>query len=305
VDETHKARIRSLAIPPAWRDVWICPWPNGHIQAVGVDDAGRRQYLYHEEWRRQRDREKFDRVLQLAPLLPSMRQRIDADLCGRRLNRDRVLAVALRMVDHGGFRTGGEEYAEAHGTHGAATLNCAHVRVRGEQIHFDYRAKAGVERTFAVRDASLATAIRALCRVRPDTERLLAYREGRGWRELHSDDVNERFKNLVGEEFSVKDLRTWHATVLAATALADRARPTSKRAARRAEAEVMREVSEHLGNTPAVARKSYVDPRLTDHFEHGVTIRDTLDGVDLGDLSGPETRAEIERAVRELLTTHS
>jgi DNA topoisomerase I len=264
------ARIKALVIPPAWRDVWVCPHPNGHIQAVGTDAAGRRQYLYHERWRQDRDEEKHERVLALAPLLPGFRVEVGRELRGRGRSRRRVLAVALAVLERGVFRVGGETYAADNGTHGVATLLCSHVAVRGSTVDFCYPAKGGIQFTTAVEDELLARAVRGLLRGRGGDERLLV--DDRGCA-VASDDVNERFKELVGAEFSVKDLRTWHATVLAAAAFAREGRPESKRGRKRVEAEVVREVSEHLGNTPAVARKSYVDPRVVRLYHEGVMIR--------------------------------
>ncbi|MBO0811509.1 MAG: DNA topoisomerase IB [Microlunatus sp.] len=296
-------RIRQLAIPPAWRDVWICPYPNGHIQAFGIDDAGRRQYIYHDEWRRRRDEEKYDRVLELAPELPRIRRTVERQLSGRGWSRLRTAAVALRMLDHGVFRTGGEEYAEQNGTYGVATLLRSHVQVRGARISFAYIAKGGVDRTLALDDPPLARAITRLKRLGSQTDRLLVYREHGRLKPLHPDDVNLRFKELAGDQFSAKDLRTWNATVLAATALAAGAPPRSTRTARRTEAAALREVAEHLGNTPAVARKSYVDPRLFDLYEHGTTIEPSLIRIgSRGELADAGVRRAVEQAVLRLLT---
>jgi DNA topoisomerase-1 len=300
VPAEDRSRIEDLVIPPAWRDVWICPWPNGHIQAVGVDDAGRRQYLYHEEWRRQRDREKYDRVLELAPRLPDFREQVAEDLAARGYTRRRVLAVALRMLDHGVFRTGGEEYAELNGTYGVATLLREHVRLRGGQVAFDYEAKGGVRRTLTLADPPLARAVAGLVRRTEPEQRLLVCRDRAGHGEIHADDVNRRFQELVGEEFSVKDLRTWTATVLAAAILAGTPTPTSRRGRATAVTRMYREVSEHLGNTPAVAKKSYVDSRLVEHFDRGVTI-----DADSADLSRPDVRDQVERVTHDLLTTEN
>ncbi|RAS65517.1 DNA topoisomerase IB [Lentzea atacamensis] len=267
------ARVKALVIPPAWRDVWISPHPNGHIQAVGYDDAGRRQYLYHEKWRTDRDAEKFDRVLRLAPRLGKFREQIEKDMKTR--GRKRLLAIALRMLDLGVFRVGHEEYAEENGTHGVATLLCEHLSVRGDRVRFRFPAKHGVEVDEEITDARLARAVRSLLKDRTPDCRVF---------DLTADDVNERFRELVGEEFSVKDLRTWHATVHAAQAFAhalnERGKPS-----KRAVSAVMKEVAEHLGNTAAVARKSYVDPRLTKAFERGEVI----------------SNGDPERAVRKLL----
>ncbi|MEU7529695.1 DNA topoisomerase IB [Saccharothrix sp. NPDC042600] len=282
------ARIKSLVIPPAWRDVWVCPHENGHLQAVGTDSAGRRQYLYHERWRRERDEEKHSRVLDLAPSLPAFRARVLEEL--RRRGRDfpRVVAVALAMLDRGVFRVGGESYAEDNGTYGVATLLCSHVKVRGSTVDFCYPAKGGIEFCTQVADADLAKAVKSLLRGREPDERLLVAADGRG---VTAEDVNERFKEMVGEEYSVKDLRTWHATVLAAVAFAEQGRPETVRGRKRVEAAVMREVSENLGNTPAVARKSYVDPKVVELFNKGTVLSVVSDD-----------REVTEKAVIELLT---
>ncbi|WP_433263031.1 DNA topoisomerase IB [Actinosynnema sp. CS-041913] len=286
-DAEELARIKSLAIPPAWRDVWVCPHANGHLQAVGTDSAGRRQYLYHDRWRQERDEEKHDRVLSLAPALPGFRAEVGRALRGRGRTQERVVAVALAMLDRGVFRIGGESYAEDNGSHGVATLLCSHVGVRGSTVDFCYPAKGGIRFTTSVADADLARAVKALLRNRSGEDRLLVDQSGRG---VTAEDVNERFKELVGDEYSVKDLRTWHATVLAAVAFARSERPASKRGRKRVEAEVMREVSDHLGNTPAVTRKSYVDPRLVALFDKGTVVRPSGDD-----------REEIEKAVVKLL----
>ncbi|HEX2133234.1 MAG TPA: DNA topoisomerase IB [Actinophytocola sp.] len=290
-------RIRGLVIPPAWRDVWICPYPNGHIQAVGVDDAGRRQYLYHEQWRARRDQEKHRRVVELARCLPDLRAAVDADLSASGLGRERVVAGALRMLDRGVFRTGGEEYANDNGTRGVATLLRGDVLVRGGEVLFDYPAKGGIERRVRIRDGALAALVTALRRGRADDERLLSYRDGRERRDVHADDLNERLRELAGDGFTAKDLRTWHATVLAAVAFAGVEAPTSARGRTRAEKAVMREVAEQLGNTPAVARRSYVDPRVIAAWERGETL--TL--ADLDGLADDELRGAIEKAVIRLL----
>lgn len=270
------ARIKELAIPPAWRNVWICPHPNGHIQAVGTDAAGRRQYLYHPQWQAERSEEKYDRVLTLAKMLPDWRAGVLADLGGRGLHRDRVLAVAQQLIDQGYFRAGGEEYAQENGSFGLATLLREHVRIRGGSVAFDYPAKSGVRRTVSVDDPLLVRAVRALLRAPTDIPRLLVYRTPEGWCELRADQLNQRFRELTGEQFSVKDLRTWHGTVLAAENFAVAREPTSKTVRRREVASVMRCVADELGNTPAVARSSYVDPRVVDAYERGITIRSAL-----------------------------
>ena len=265
-------RIRDLVIPPAWKKVWISPYPNGHIQAVGTDAAGRRQYLYHVAWQQERSEEKFDRVLELSKELPAWREQIARDLAGRGLARDRVLALALYLLDRGYFRAGGDRYAEENESYGIATLQCQHVTIRGDTVRFDYPAKSGVRRMLEIQDAQVVRAVRSLQRHGKGSRRLLVCRAGSQWTEVRAEDLNTRFKELVGDEYSVKDLRTWHGTVLAAAAFADADPAVSRRVAKRVEAAVMKEVAEELGNTPAVARGSYVDPRVVTGYEQGITI---------------------------------
>jgi DNA topoisomerase-1 len=271
-DEATLQRIQELVIPPAWRNVWICPHANGHIQAVGTDAAGRRQYLYHQKWQEERNEEKFDRVLGMSAALPEMRRRIAADLRGRGLERDRVLALALHLLDLGYFRAGGEQYAEENNSYGIATLLCEHVALHKQAVEFDYPAKSGVRRTLLIDDPEVVRSVRALLRHRDKAQRFLVCRNGSGWVDIHADDLNARFKELVGQDYSVKDLRTWHGTVLAAVAFVDADPPVNKTVIKRVESAVMKEVSEELGNTPAVARGSYVDPRVVEGYEKGMTI---------------------------------
>ncbi|MEQ3552474.1 DNA topoisomerase IB [Pseudonocardia nematodicida] len=295
-----RARIDALVIPPAWRDVWISDRDSDHIQAVGYDAAGRRQYVYHPRWHADRDGEKHDRVLSLARRLPRFRTRVDADLAARGTGRVRVLGAAMRILDLGVFRTGGEQYATENGTYGLSTLRREHVRLRGGGLEFSYTAKGGIHRRVRISDDGLVRLIRSLRRARPDTDRLLVHRDGRVWREVHSDDVNDHFRALTSDEHTAKDLRTWNATVVAAVALAEQETPTSATALRRAEAAAMRAVADALGNTPAVARSSYVDPRVVHAFENGRTVADGLRriGEDAGEA---RMRAGVERAVLRLL----
>lgn len=271
-DDSTVARITDLVIPPAWKKVWISPFPQGHIQAVGTDVAGRRQYLYHVQWQQERAEEKFDRVLEMSTRLPDWRAHVAEDLRGKGLSRARVLALALHLLDRGYFRAGGEQYAEENESYGLATLLCSHVRVSGSAVSFDYPAKSGVQRQLEMEDPQVARAVKALLRRGSGTERLLACRAASGWTDIHADDLNARFKELVGADYSVKDLRTWHGTVLAAAAFVDADPPASKSAVKRVESAVMKEVSAELGNTPAVARSSYVDPRVVAGYEQGLTI---------------------------------
>lgn len=301
-------RIRSLVIPPAWRDVWICPLPGGHIQAVGTDDAGRRQYLYHDEWRRQRDAAKYDRVLRLGRRLPAVRAQIREHLEGRGLTCERVLAAALRMLDIGAFRVGGEEYApapgEEEGTFGLATVRREHVRLHRGAIELRYPGKGGTNLAITLRDPALHAVVGALLRRRGGGEDLLVYRTKQGWHDVCAEDINARLKELAGDEFSAKDLRTWNATVLAAVALAAGAAngvPSSKRRRARAINAALDEVAEHLGNTRAVARASYVDPRVLEHYAEGRTILAAVRRAGTYDLVDENVRGRLERALLRLL----
>lgn len=271
-------RIRSLAIPPAWKDVWICPWPNGHIQATGLDAAGRRQYRYHDKWRERRDAEKHERVLEIASQLPDVRDAVRAALRTRGPNRERVLACALRLLDLGTFRIGSEEYAEENGTYGLATLRREHVTVRGERTFFRYTAKGGIEREVEITDRPTATVVRQLLD-RPDDagDDLLAYRLDDGtWKDVTSDEINAYLKEVSGAEITAKDFRTWNATVLMAATLAETPPPRSRTARQKAVRAAYARVAEHLGNTPAVCKASYVDPRVVDRFDSGETVADAL-----------------------------
>jgi DNA topoisomerase IB len=287
-------RIRGLAIPPAWRDVWICPWPNGHIQATGVDAAGRTQYRYHDAWRARRDAEKHQRVLEIARELPDVRDAVLAALRTRGLNRERVLATAIRLLDLGAFRVGSEQYAEENGTYGLATLRREHVKVRGERTYFSYTAKGGLDREVELTDRPTATVVRQLLdRPAGTGEELLAYQLDDGsWRDVTSDEINAYLKEISGAEITAKDFRTWTATVRMAAVLAEEPPPKSRTARKKMVRAAYVQVSEELGNTPAVCKASYVDPRVVDRYEHGETVRAAL---------GKAEDAEADRDVQRVL----
>jgi DNA topoisomerase IB len=302
VDEATLERIRSLAIPPAWTDVWICADPDGHIQAVGTDAAGRRQYRYHDRWRARRDAEKFDRMIAFARSLPAVRDRVARDLGADGMPRDKALAVAVRVLDHAFIRTGSAEYRRRNGSYGLATLRKDHVRVRRGEVVLDFTAKGGKRRVQVVRDPDILPQIETLRRRRTGGPELLAYREADGWRDVGAADINDYLREAAAGDFTAKDFRTWHATVLAAVALARRAREaTPATSRRRAASAAMTEVAEFLGNTPAVARASYIDPRVLDRFHEGVTILPTLERLRMDDPSDPAFRADVEEAVLDLL----
>jgi DNA topoisomerase-1 len=297
-DDATLERIGSLAIPPAWKDVWICPDERGHLQAVGTDDAGRKQYLYHDEWRARRDRQKFDRALRLARRLPAMRKVCDRDIDSRGLTRERALAGAVRLLDLGFFRIGSEAYTEENGSYGLATLRRSHVRVSRDEVRFDFAAKGGQRRIQVIRDPALARLTASLLRRKGGGQELLAFRDGKAWRDVRSEDINAYLKDLADEEISAKDFRTWHATVLTAALLASQEEGlTSVTSRKRVVSTVVKEVAEALGNTPAVCRASYIDPRVIERFLNGETI-DLPRGRDLTD---DRVRAAVESAVLDLL----
>ena len=295
------ARIRSLVIPPAWQDVWICPDPAGHIQATGTDAAGRRQYRYHDLWREQRDQQKHDRMLEFGAALPRLREVIGRHLGGRGLVRQRVLAAAVQLINLGFFRPGGEEYAAGNGSFGLATIRRDQVSVSRGQIVFTYTGKGARQQEQAVAEGQVCAVVRSLKRRRGGGG-LLAYRRGSCWHDVTATDINDYLREVSGGEFTAKDFRTWHATVLAAVGLAVSEGADTAAARRRAIARVCQEVAGYLGNTPAVARASYIDPRVISLYEQGKTIASSLAGLGkentFGDLA---TAGHAERAVLKLL----
>jgi DNA topoisomerase-1 len=302
-DAEVRARIRGLAIPPAWTDVWICPDPRGHIQATGYDDAGRKQYLYHDAWREHRDRRKFRQMETFGESLPALRKRVERDLARRGLVRDRVLGCALRLLDLGFFRIGSERYAAENETYGLATLKRGQVRLERGTAVFDYRAKGSQRHVQVVADPVVLPTIRALRARRSGGRELFAYRNGRAWQGVRSEEINAHLKELSGAEFTAKDFRTWNASVLAAVALAKHDPiDLSKTARRRATNEAVNVVAGYLSNTPSVCRSAYIDPRVIDRFDSGDTIRGALDrelnGADPGEFPNREC---IEAAVLELI----
>jgi DNA topoisomerase-1 len=299
-------RLRALAIPPAWREVWICPDPLGHLQATGIDAAGRKQYLYHPRWREHRDRLKFRRMERFGALLPKLRRRIAADLRGGSLDHAQVLACAVRLLDIGMFRIGSEEYAADDGGIGLATLHKEHVSLRAGQAVFRYPAKAGVRRAQMIYDPASVAVVSALKRRRGGGAQLLEYRRGRRWCPLRSEEINDYLKHELGDEFTAKDFRTWNATVMAALTLAINGREAnSKTARKRAIDGAVRAVSELLGNTPAVARRSYIDPRVFDRYQSGWTIAGALKRLDRLEPADDRVRAQIEHAVLDLLAENT
>jgi DNA topoisomerase IB len=293
------ARIHELVIPPAWEDVWICPYPGGHIQATGIDQRGRKQYLYHPRWRARRDAQKFEDMVTFARTLPALRRRVDDALALDDLSFDHVMAVAIRLLDKGFFRIGSEDYAVTNESYGLATMRKRHCRVRGDVLLFDYPAKHGKRRVQAMVDPVIADAVQRLKRRRGGGDDLLAYKASGRWHDVRSPDINAWLKEATGEDVSAKDFRTWGATVLAAVALAVSPVPPTKTARKRAATRAVKEVAYYLGNTPAIARASYIDPRVFERYQEGVTIAGALPQLAEGD---DAVQGEVEAAVLELVT---
>ena len=292
-------RCKDLVIPPAWQDVWVTPHENGHLQAVGTDDAGRRQYLYHPDWRSRRDREKFDRMLLFGKTLSRARERVLTDLGSEGMTLPRACAVAVRLLDLGYFRIGNDVYADTNGSFGLTTLERRHVsKVKG-RVEFCFEGKSGVEHCILIDDPGVLEALDEMRRRRGGGDRLLAYKDGRSWQPLDSNRVNDYVRETTGLEVTAKDFRTWHATVIAAAALAETEEPGGSKASRkRAVSGAMKEVAEFLGNTPTLARSSYVDPRVIEAYEQGETIwRATNKHYAKAD----QRQAALERAVLRLL----
>jgi DNA topoisomerase-1 len=296
------ARVRELAIPPAWADVWICEDPNGHLQATGIDAAGRKQYLYHESWRKRRDQQKFEEMLDFARTLPRLRRVIRKDLRSEELSRRQVLACALRLLDRGFFRIGSEDYAEQNDSYGLATILKSHVSIERDAVRFDYVAKSGQRRVQEIDDPDVLRIVTKLKRRRGGGEELLAYKAAGRWVDLTSADINEYVKEATGGDFSAKDFRTWNGTMLAAVALSIDARMNGSRPTKRAVVEAGKTVAGFLGNTPAVARSAYIDPRVFDRYLSGWTIAPALkEGADAFGLERESTRKVIEEAVVDLI----
>lgn len=292
-------RCRDLVIPPAWEDVWITPYPHGHLQAVGTDAAGRRQYLYHPAWRARRDSEKFDRVLGFGRALSRAREKVLTDLGAEGMSRERACAVAVRLLDLGCFRIGNDVYADENGSFGLTTLERRHVSRRGGTLRFCFVGKSGIEHCVEIDDPPTVAALEVMRRRRGGDDSLLAWKDGRQWRGIDAGTVNDYVRETTGLDATAKDFRTWHATVLAAVALAETEEPLDTPASRRrAVAATMREVSQFLGNTPALARSAYVDPRVVEAFEEGRTVASTARRRFAG---ADERQAALERAVLRLL----
>jgi len=279
-DPTELERIDALRIPPAWADVWICPWAHGHLQALGTDEAGRRQYLYHQGWTTRRDAEKFERAEGFGGRLPGLRDALDGRLATAGLTEERVLATAVRLVDLGLFRVGSEQYVKANGSFGLATALREHVTTGRRSVGISFTGKGGLEFCQEIRDPAVCAVVRALVRRREPGERLLAWWSpaSRSWREVRSEHVNEFLRDVSGLDVTAKDFRTWHASVLMAMELGGAPLPAAETRRRRVVAAAHRAVADLLQNTPAVTRSSYVDPRVVDLWQSGRTLPSRPDG---------------------------
>lgn len=289
-DKEELERLRGLAIPPAWREVWICPHPGGHIQATGFDDAGREQYIYHPRWQEKQASKKFDHVLDVGDALPGARRKVSRLLRGAGDDFELTCAIAFRLLDRSGVRVGNEEYAETNDSYGLTTMLVNHVRREGDELCLEFPAKSGQRVNTRIRDAGVAEAMRPLLK-RPKSDNALAYRRDHSWHNLSSGELNDFLREVSGIEMTAKDFRTWQATVLAARALArhDPVELSTKRDRQHAIHAAVEEVSEHLQNTPTIARNSYIDPRVIERFEKGAVLK-------------TRTYRQAERGLREFLT---
>jgi DNA topoisomerase-1 len=268
--ETLK-RIRSLVIPPAWTAVWICPYPNGHIQATGRDKRGRKQYRYHPRWREVRDESKYGKMLIFSRVLPVIRERVDADLRRRGLSRERVLAAVVRLMEATLFRIGNSEYARTNKSYGLTTLRDQHVAIEGDRIHLSFRGKGGIRHETDINDRRLARIIRD-CRDLPGYE-LFQYLDEEGNRHtIDSADVNDYLREISGEEITAKDFRTWAATNLAALALQEFEMFDTEAKKKHAVVRAVERVAKHLGNTPAICRRCYVHPAIFEGYLDGTLV---------------------------------
>ncbi len=297
-DPATLARIRALVIPPAWTDVWICAQANGHIQATGRDARGRKQYRYHVKFRDRREADKFDRMVRFGELLPRIRRRVTRDLRARGLPRDKVVAAVVRLLELTLLRVGNDEYARLNRTFGLSTLRNRHAQIRGENVQFRFRGKSGKVQEVGVSDRRLAALVRR-CQGLPGQQLFEYVDESGETRQIDSEDVNEYIRRVAGDDaFSAKDVRTWSATVLAYRALQNAEAPSKPTEARRAVAGAVQATADRLGNTPTVARQSYVHPAILESYlEEGAGDRPRARRVSP---EAPPTPAE-EAAVLELL----
>ncbi|MBV9614385.1 MAG: DNA topoisomerase IB [Ktedonobacteraceae bacterium] len=267
-DEEVLQRIRSLGIPPAWKDVWICPNPRGHIQATGRDAKGRKQYRYHALWRKIRDDNKYDHMVAFGKALPTIRQRVSDDLALPGLPGEKVLATVVRLLDTTSVRIGNEEYARENGSFGLTTMRDEHVEIKGSTVRFQFRGKSGKEHSIDVKDRQLAKIMRR-CLDLPGQELFQYIDEDGQQRTVTSDDVNAYLHEVTGQDFTAKDFRTWAGTVTATCALLDLGAYETKTQAKKNVVHAIESAAQHLGNTPAICRKSYVHPEVIDSYLDG------------------------------------
>jgi len=285
-DKAALQRIRSLAIPPAWTEVWICPHADGHIQATGRDAKGRKQYRYHPDWRIARDATKFQHIMDFARCLPALRARVQQDMQARGLGREKVLATVVHLLDTTLIRVGNEDYAQANKSYGLTTLRDRHVAIEGSALRFAFRAKSGKEWRLSIRDRRVAKVVRA-CQDLPGQD-LFQYVDEAGERQsIDSADVNDYLRAVTGRDITAKDFRTWAGTVLAAMALAEFERFDSKAAAKRNVKAAIERTAARLGNTPAICRKCYVHPEVLESYMDGALL--------------VQVRREVEAELREEL----
>jgi DNA topoisomerase-1 len=276
-DAAVLARIKRLAIPPAWKDVWISPHGNGHVQATGRDARGRKQYHYHEDWRRQRDETKFGRMIAFAQALPRIRRRVKRDLSRRGMPREKVLATVARLLEVTLIRVGNDEYARENHSFGLTTMRNGHARVAGQHIRFAFSGKSGKRHDITLRDPQLARIVRR-CQELPGQE-LFRYEDEEGeTHSVHSQDVNDYIREITGDDFTAKDFRTWAGTVLAAIALQKLEAVVEQARAKKNVVDAIQAVARLLGNTPAVCRRSYVHPGIVESYLAGDTIVTVREG---------------------------
>jgi DNA topoisomerase-1 len=293
-DADELARIRALAVPPAWEDVWICPLPNGHIQATGRDARGRKQYRYHPKWRQVRDETKYEHILEFGTALPAIRTRVEADLARPGLPREKVLAAVVRLMEMTLARVGNPEYARENHSFGLTTLQNRHVRIKRGEILLDFRAKHGIRHRSVVRDRKLARILKN-CRDLPGSELFQYIGEDGELHSIDSGDVNDYLREISDREVTAKDFRTWAATNLAVLALSamDEEKPTKK-----ATVKAIKQVAEQLGNTPAVCRKCYIHPAVFEGYMAGaLKVSATVEDLD----EFPAGVWELERQVMRFL----
>lgn len=270
-DQEELRRIRALAIPPAWTDVWICPNSQGHIQASGRDARGRKQYRYHRDWRKIRDETKYDRLIAFGQALPHIRERVDQDLSLPGLPREKVLAAVVRLLDNTSLRVGNEEYARKNNSFGLTTLRNQHVKISGTKIQFHFRGKRGKEHVVGIKDRKLARIVKQ-CQDLPGYE-LFQYLDESGERcSIDSADVNEYLHQISGQEFTAKDFRTWAGTVVTVCALTDLGEGETQTQAKKQVSRAIETAAEHLGNTPAICRKCYVHPEIINAYLNGALL---------------------------------